>query len=257
MQGRYVASAGPLQIPPSEQGQPVIFMPHASGHGIKAAAMYANGIIGMPSTIEAGRSQRATMRSVTEQVGRSPGEVKFLSFVSFSLGKTKKEAVERRMVLEEAAGLQNRLAQLSAVVGVRLDPRDCDLALSRAHLSSLRPHPQVPRSRLAVELAQNGATPREIVGHGVLDQTLGLVGTPEEAADMLQEWMENDASDGFIVTPDDEHDAIDQFVTATPSGRSITLSLLLERGHRLQANGNDQIGGGADDHLYPRWNVAV
>jgi alkanesulfonate monooxygenase SsuD/methylene tetrahydromethanopterin reductase-like flavin-dependent oxidoreductase (luciferase family) len=36
LQGRQVAARGPLQIPPSEQGQPVIVMPFASGLGIQA-----------------------------------------------------------------------------------------------------------------------------------------------------------------------------------------------------------------------------
>jgi FMN-dependent oxidoreductase (nitrilotriacetate monooxygenase family) len=227
MQGRYVASRGPLQIPPSEQGQPVIFMPFASGHGIKAAAMYANGIIGMPSTMEAARSQRATIRSAAEQIGRSPDEVKFLSFVTFGLGESKKDAVERRMILEEAAGIENRLAQLSAVIGVRLDPGDCDHALAPTEISNLRPHPGVLRSGLAVDLARRGLTPREILGHGVLDRTPGLVGTPEEAADMLQAWMETDASDGFILTPDDEHDGIEQFV-------DLVIPILKQRGLRTE-----------------------
>ena len=212
MRGRYVASRGPLQIPPSEQGQPVVFMPFASGLGVQAAGMYANGIIAMPPTIEIGRSQRAMIRSVTEQAGRSAEEVKFLSFVSFGLGKTKQDAVERRMVLEEAAGIESRLLQLSAAIGVRLDPRDCDRALTPSQMSGLRPHPGVLRSELAIDLAERGLTPREILGHGVLDQNPGLVGTPEEAADLLQEWVEQDATDGFLLTLDDEHDGMDLFV---------------------------------------------
>lgn len=50
LQGRQVASRGPLEIPPSEQGQPVIFVPFASGSGVQAARMYANGNIAIPST---------------------------------------------------------------------------------------------------------------------------------------------------------------------------------------------------------------
>jgi FMN-dependent oxidoreductase (nitrilotriacetate monooxygenase family) len=227
MQGRYVASAGPLQVPPSEQGQPVIFMPFASGHGIEAAAFYASGIIAHPTSIAAGRSQRSTIRSVTEQAGRSADDVKLLSFVSFGLGKTKQEAIERRLALEEAAGIEARLAQLSAVIGVRFDPHGGDRPLTPAQMSGLRPHPGVTRSGLAVDLARRGVTPREILGHGVLDQTVGLVGTPEEVADMLEEWMEREATDGFIVTPDDEHDSMEQFV-------DLVIPILKQRGLRTE-----------------------
>lgn len=230
LQGQHVGSRGPLQIPPSEQGQPVIFMPFASGHGIQAAGMYANGIIAMPPTIEAGRSQRQLIRSVAEQAGRDADEVKLLPFIEFGLGRTKQEAVERRMVLEEAAGIEDRIAHLSAVLGVRLDPQERDRPLTSALLSALRPHPSVPKSEIAVELARSGKTPLEILGHGVLDQTPGLVGTGEEAADLLQEWMEQDAADGFILTTDDEHDAVDLFV-------DLVVPILERRGLRADGEG--------------------
>lgn len=212
LRGRHVGSRGPLQIPPSEQGQPVIFMPFASGLGVHAAGMYANGIIAMPSTMDASRAQRDMIRSVTEDAGRHADEVKFLPFVSFGLGTTQQEAVERRMVLEEAAGIEKRLAQLSAVLGVRLDPADRDKPLTSAQVRALRPNPGVPRAALALELAGRGLTSREILGHGVLDQNPGVVGTAEQAADILQEWMEAGVADGFTLTIDDLHDGLDDFV---------------------------------------------
>lgn len=212
LQGRQVASRGPLQIPPSEQGQPVIFMPFASGSGVQAAGMYANGIIAMPSTMDESRAQRDMMRSTTQAAGRSADEVKFLSFVSFGLGATEQEAVERRMVLEEAAGIDKRLAQLSAVLGLRLDSADRDKALTNAEIRALRPHPRAQQAVRALGLASQGFTPHEILGHGVLDQNPGLVGTAEQAADLMQEWMNADATDGFTIVVDDLHDGFDDFV---------------------------------------------
>jgi alkanesulfonate monooxygenase SsuD/methylene tetrahydromethanopterin reductase-like flavin-dependent oxidoreductase (luciferase family) len=97
MQGRHVGSRGPLQIPPSEQGQPVIFMPFASGLGVQAASRYANGIIAHPSSMEEAKAQRAMMRSMTVEAGRDADEVKFLSFFALTVGPTLQEAVERRM----------------------------------------------------------------------------------------------------------------------------------------------------------------
>ncbi|MEV6308900.1 LLM class flavin-dependent oxidoreductase [Streptomyces sp. NPDC051840] len=53
LQGRHVASRGPLPIPPSEQGQPVIFEAGGDGYGLELAGRYAN-----PMTIEDGIAQR-------------------------------------------------------------------------------------------------------------------------------------------------------------------------------------------------------
>lgn len=212
VQGRQVASRGPLQIPPSEQGQPVIFMPFASGTGVQAAGIYANGIIAMPASMEESRAQRNMIRSVTESAGRSADEVKFLPFVSFGLGATQQEAVERRMALEDAAGIEKRLAHLSAILGLRLDPADRDKALTSAQVRALRPHTGAPQAVRALELASQGRTPHEILGHGILDQMPGLVGTAEQAADMLQEWMEAGVTDGFTLAVDDLQDGFDDFV---------------------------------------------
>ena len=211
LQGRHVASRGPLQIPPSEQGQPVIFMPFASGLGVQAAAKYANGIIAHAPSKAQAKSHRATMRSLAVEAGRDADEVKFLNFFYLTVGATLDEAVQRRMVLEEAAGIEERLAHLSGLLGQRLDPADRDKPLTEAQIAALRPHP-APQAAQAVELARQGRTPHEILGHGVLDQAPSFVGTAEQIADVLEEWVREGAADGFTVTIDDLHDGMDAFV---------------------------------------------
>jgi FMN-dependent oxidoreductase (nitrilotriacetate monooxygenase family) len=238
MQGRHVGSRGPLQIPPSEQGQPVIFMPFASGLGVQAASRYANGIIAHPSSMEEAKAQRAMMRSMTVEAGREADEVKFLSFFALTVGPTLQEAVERRMVLEEAAGIEKRLAHLSAILGLRLDPADRDKPLTSAQVAALRPHPGAPQAVHALELARHGRTPHEILGHGVLDQAPSLVGTAEQIADTLQEWVEAGAADGFSVVIDDLHDGMDAFVDQV-------VPVLRQRGLRP----DDYQGATLRDHL--------
>jgi FMN-dependent oxidoreductase (nitrilotriacetate monooxygenase family) len=212
LQGHHVGSRGPLQIPPSEQGQPVIFMPFASGTGIQAAALYANGIIGMPSSIDDSRQQRNLIRSMTEAAGRDADEVKYLSFITFGLGATEQEAVRRRMALEEAAGIDRRLAHLSAMLGVRLDARDRDKPLSVVQARILQARSGSRQEILAHRLVGEGRTPIEILGHGVLDQNPGIVGTAEQVADLFQEWFDAGVTDGFSITVDDLHDGLDAFV---------------------------------------------
>ncbi|MFI5626512.1 NtaA/DmoA family FMN-dependent monooxygenase [Nocardioides sp. NPDC051685] len=212
MEGRHVGSRGPIQIPPSEQGQPVIFMPAASGMGLQAAGMYSNGIIAMPDTMEASRAQRDMIRSLAAASGRSPDEVKFLPFVTVSLGVSKREALKRRRALEERADLRSRLAHMSAILGLRLDPERADVPLAGSQISALRPHPGVPRAARAAELASEGWSPLDLLAHGVLDPNPGVVGTPEDAADMLQEWIEAGVCDGFTLAVDNLHDGLDDFV---------------------------------------------
>jgi alkanesulfonate monooxygenase SsuD/methylene tetrahydromethanopterin reductase-like flavin-dependent oxidoreductase (luciferase family) len=93
LQGKYVGARGPLPVPPSEQGQPVIMMPASSGYGLQAAGMYANLVIGMPSYLEQSRALRHTVREAAVQAGRDPEEIKFVVFAPYT-GLTAEQAAD-------------------------------------------------------------------------------------------------------------------------------------------------------------------
>ncbi|MCY7782752.1 MULTISPECIES: LLM class flavin-dependent oxidoreductase [unclassified Bacillus (in: firmicutes)] len=93
LQGKHVGARGPLPVPPSEQGQPVIMMPASSGYGLQAAGMYANVVIGMPSSIEESRALRYTVRESAVQAGRDREEIKFVVFAPFT-GFTAEQAAD-------------------------------------------------------------------------------------------------------------------------------------------------------------------
>ncbi|MBJ7483870.1 NtaA/DmoA family FMN-dependent monooxygenase [Brevundimonas sp.] len=212
LQGRHVGARGPLQIPPSEQGQPVIFMPLASGRGLQAAGMYANGILAMPRTIEESRTQRDIVRTSAVRAGRDADEMKFVPFMSFGLGATKRQALDRRRTLDERAGLAPSLSRLSMMLGVRLDAERADAPLTAGQVDEIQAHAAAPPAAKAVKLAREGWSPRDIIAHGVFDPNPGLVGTPEDAADLLQQWFGAGVCDGFTIVPDSQQDGIDDFV---------------------------------------------
>lgn len=57
-----------------------------------------------------------------------------------------------------------------------------------------------------------GYSPLDIIAHGVLDNTPGVVGTAEDVADYLQEWFESEAADSFALAADRLSDALSDFV---------------------------------------------
>ncbi|MFB9315851.1 LLM class flavin-dependent oxidoreductase [Cryptosporangium minutisporangium] len=78
LQGQYVASRGPLAIPPSEQGQPVVFTSGGpSPHLLSIAGRYASGFIAEVWTIEEARAQRQLVRNAARRAGRDPDEIKY------------------------------------------------------------------------------------------------------------------------------------------------------------------------------------
>ncbi|MCY8231666.1 NtaA/DmoA family FMN-dependent monooxygenase [Priestia endophytica] len=212
LQGRHVGARGPLPVPPSEQGQPVIMMPASSGYGLQAAGMYANVVIGMPSSIEESRAIRHTVRQAAAKAGRDPEEIKFVVFAGFTVGNTARQALNARRALDDRIDLHVPLSRLSAYLGLHEELTRPDEPLTEAQLASIRAHPNDLRSVRAVELAKAGWSPRDILAHAVFDSTPHVVGTPEQAADHLQEWFEAKAADGFVTNFDDFHTGIGEFV---------------------------------------------
>src|SRR5690606_4072514 len=89
LQGKHVGTRGPLPVPPSEQGQPVIMMPVTSGYGLQAAGMHANLIIAM----QANRTMRHTIQEAAVQAGRTSADIKYLPFAPFN-GLTHKQVAD-------------------------------------------------------------------------------------------------------------------------------------------------------------------
>ena len=210
--GKYVASRGPLYIPPSEQGQPVIF--HAGGAGANALALagrYASAVIGAAFTVEDARMQRAAFRDAAERAGRDPDEIKFIPGLMTTIAGDKRAALDRRITLTDRTFPQ-RAAYLQQMLGVRIDPARLDEPLSREQLAAVRPSPGDPRSSHAAKIASEGWSLRDVLAHGVIDYQPVVAGPPTEVADHMQHWFEAEAADGFWVAPDVYHDGLDDFV---------------------------------------------
>lgn len=213
LQGEYVASRGPLPLPPSEQGQPVIFSAGGGANGAEIAGRYANGVVGAVFTVDDAREQREALREAARRAGRNPDEVKFFAGVMPAIAATKREALDRRVALGELT-VADRVPYLSAMLSlpVPLTLEQLDLPLTAAQLASARPSPYDPRSARALEVAREGWTIRDVLAHGVIDYHPTPVGPASVTADHLQEWFEADACDGFWVSIDVNEDGIDTFV---------------------------------------------
>lgn len=211
LEGQFVASRGPLYIPPSEQGQPVIFHAGGSPNALALAGRYASAVIGASFTIEDARAQRQAFRDAAERAGRDPDELKFFPGLMTTIAHDRRAALDRRIALTERT-FPHRVAYLQQMLGVRLDPARLDEPLSQAQLAAARPSPHDPRSANALKIAREGWSLRDVLAHGVIDYHPVIVGPGVEAADHMQAWFEAGAADGFWVCPDINEDGIDAFV---------------------------------------------
>ena len=211
MGGKYVASRGPLYIPPSEQGQPVVFHAGGSPNALAMAGRYANALIGAAFTIEDARAQRAAFRNAAEQAGRDPDELKYFVGLMTTLADDRRAGLDRRITMTGRT-FDQRVPYLGQMLGLHLDTAGLDEPISPDQLAKARPSPRDPRSAHALKIAREGWSLRDVLAHGVIDYHPVIAGPPTEAADHMQEWFEAGACDGFWVSPDVFDDGIDAFV---------------------------------------------
>lgn len=212
LQGEHVGARGPLPVPPSDQGQPVVVMPASSNYGLQAAGMYANVVIAMPSSIEEAKSLREMVRRAATQAGRSADDIKFIAFAGFTVGATEREALDKRRALDNLIDMRGALSRLGMLLGLRDVSDRPDEPFTQGQLAAIRQHPQDARSARVVKLAKAGWSPRDILAHAVFDPYPSVVGNADQVADHLQEWFEAGAADGFMTNFDDFHTGIQDFV---------------------------------------------
>jgi FMN-dependent oxidoreductase (nitrilotriacetate monooxygenase family) len=223
LQGEYVASRGPLAIPPSEQGQPVVFTSGGpSPHLLSIAGRYASGFIAEVWTIDEARAQRELVRNAAREAGRNPDEIKYFAGLMTTVAPTVREGLDRRIALAGDV-IEARVGHLGAMMGLELRPDRIDQALSDREIAAARPSSNDPRSGIALDVARQGWSPRDILAHGVIDFHPTTVGPGVVHADHIQEWLEADAVDGFWISPDVYEDGVDAFVDEV-------VPLLQERG---------------------------
>src|SRR5699024_9930011 len=179
LSGKHVGSRGPLVIPPSEQGQPVIASAGGGEYGLGIAGRYASVAVGSSTyDFATTRQEREMYRSAARQAGRDADELKYFTGSMPIMGNTVEEAIGRRMQMDEHLAPQ-RVPMLGMMLGLSLDVSQADQPLSALQLESARANPGDPRSSRALEIARQGWTPREVLAHGVIDYAPSPVGPPE------------------------------------------------------------------------------
>nr|WP_154894174.1 NtaA/DmoA family FMN-dependent monooxygenase [Paenibacillus xylanexedens] len=216
LQGQYYASRGPLPIPPSEQGQPVIFQAGGGDEGLELAGRYASGVYANPYDIESAREQRLAIRQSAARFGRKPDDIKMFAGFMFSLASTEEEALNRRKQLMSfnPQEIPSRVSYLGSMISLPLSVNsiDIDKPLPPGLLKNAYAQPMDPRSPKALKLLQQGLSVRDVLAHGVINYHPVVAGTPTQVADFLEEWFLAEACDGFSVVPDIAFDGVADFV---------------------------------------------
>jgi FMN-dependent oxidoreductase (nitrilotriacetate monooxygenase family) len=233
--GPWFQSRGPLNIPRSPQGRPVIIQAGSSGRGKTFAARWSDVMFALQPTLERMSAFTAETRAALAARGRPADAARILMSVMPFIGETRSEAEDKR---DAHDALVDPLVGLSTLAGhANADfsglPLDADVAGlqstgSQGNLAALK--------SIAGGKPMTIAEAGRIYGRGVMCPR--VTGTPRQVADELIAIVESGAADGFAISPAFLPDTFEDFV-----GRVIPL---------LQASGyvrGEYDGASLRDHL--------
>ncbi|MDQ1195367.1 LLM class flavin-dependent oxidoreductase [Agrobacterium sp. SORGH_AS 787] len=219
--GKYYSVKGPLNIPRSPQGHPILIQAGSSGPGQDLAARTADVVFTAQQSLAEAQAFYKSLKSRVEKFGRPADAVAVMPGFLPVIGRTSKEAAEKLAELDQWTELKSAMPLLEERIGYSLADYDPDGPLPDLPISDqLR-----SRAELLTALARReNLTIRQLAlrvaagrGHHI------VLGTPVEVADRMQEWFETRAADGFNVMPPFFPEGLEDFT-------QLVVPILQERG---------------------------
>lgn len=209
-EGKYFKVRGPLSLPRSPQGNPVLVQAGSSEDGKNLASKYAEVIFTIQRDLESARAFTRDIKERAISFGRNPAHALVMPGVLPIVGRTRQEAQDKYELLQSFIHTEAGLLQLSRSMGVDLTGADVDKPLPDMDIAKL---PQSRSVSIYQQSKRENMTVRETYEKLVVSKGhRQLIGTPSDIADSLQEWFENDGADGFNIMPPFSPGGVSDFV---------------------------------------------
>ena len=199
-EGDWFSVRGPLTVPRSPQGRPVVLQAGSSGRGRDFAARWAELIFTGDPDVDIARSHYKDQKDRIAAGGRDPDSVKMLPMAYTVVGESAEHAKEReQLFLNELVDPIASLTLLSELMNYDFSSMDLGDPISDELISSVSGIRGLVQN-IRAHLGGGTVTLADLAGHrATLLQGPRFVGTGREVADQMEEWFASDACDGFVV----------------------------------------------------------
>ena len=209
--GEHFTVKGPLNVPRTPQGHPVVFMAGQSGPGRELAARHADALFAAGDSKASCQEAYADIKGRMAKYGRRPEHLRIIPGISVFVAPTSSEAEE---LFEELQGLISPalgVHYLSKMVmkdlsGLPLDGPMPPLPAEQVGGTSLRTYIVGMAEREALTIRQTYQRVLPSLGHPVVK------GTPAQVADEMEDWYRGGACDGFMISAPVMPRSLDAFV---------------------------------------------
>ncbi|MET7767984.1 LLM class flavin-dependent oxidoreductase [Nocardia sp. NPDC005366] len=212
--GEFFKVEGPLNVPRSPQGYPLLVQAGSSENGKDFAARYAEAVFTAQQTLEDASAFYTDLKERARSLGRDPDTIKILPGIVPVIGDTEQEA---RALDDELARLispEFAHRQLAERFDLPLEALDLDSELPADLPSEDEIEGAKSRFTLIVNLARRERlTVRQLIarlGGGRGHRT--FAGTPVQVADTIEDWFRQGAADGFNIMPAVLPSGLERFV---------------------------------------------
>jgi FMN-dependent oxidoreductase (nitrilotriacetate monooxygenase family) len=190
---------GPLNVPRTPQGRPIVVQAGSSDAGMDLAAWCADVVFTAQPALSDGIAFYQELKGRVERAGRPRSDLKIMPGLSPVVGRTREEAKARFQELQDLIDPVVGLGLLSSMAGHDLSGYPVD-----------GPFPDLPDSdtgkgRLKVlkdTSRRENMTIRDLYmriagtrGHNL------VIGTAQDIADEMEQWFREGAADGFNIMP--------------------------------------------------------
>ncbi|MGH3969888.1 MAG: LLM class flavin-dependent oxidoreductase, partial [Mycobacterium sp.] len=198
--GQFFSARGPLTVPRTPQGRPVVIQAGSSGRGREFASRWAELIFTGDPGIEVARNHYADQKARIAEAGRDPGAVRICPMAYAVVGESEAHAKDREaLFLNDLVHPMASLTLLSELMNYDFAQHDLDDPVTDdliASVSGIRGLVQ----NLRTHIGGDTVTVRDLAGHrATLLQGPRFVGTGEQVADQMADWFESGACDGFVL----------------------------------------------------------
>lgn len=212
--GKHFSVQGPLNVARSSQGHPVIFQAGSSESGKNLAARSADAIYTAHETLEEAREFYRDVKARAAAHGRKPEELLIFPGIGPIVGRTEEEAERKYQEIAALVSIDQALNYLGRYFE-HFDFSQYALDEPFPDIGDLGSNSfRSTTDKIKQQAREQGLTLREVALLASTPRT-SFIGTPEKIADLIQEWFESEAADGFnirTVVPNGLADFVDLVV---------------------------------------------